>query len=209
MKKITVGILLIATLTLIFAGTVANASSFGSGALAVAEDVKIIKTGLLGRKITFSDADFKQGLCINDFNKVTITKLPPTSDGTLMLAGRRIGEGTSIKRKNLPSLVFIPSSKDITETVFKVTVDQYASGAEIDFVIKFTDKVNYEPEITDEISASLAIKTQREIGIHGKVEAHDSEGDQIEYVVISYPKCGTLTSFDKNSGEYVYTPRSS
>ena len=187
----------------------ASAASFGSGALAVAEDVKITKTGLFGRKIAFSDADFKQGLCIDDFSKVTITKLPPTSDGTLMFAGRRLSEGASIKRKNLPSLVFIPSTKDISETSFKFTVDEYAAGAELDFVLKFTDKINYEPEITKDTEKTLAVSTQKEIGVHGVMRATDNEGDDIQYIIVSYPKNGTLTSFDKNTGEYVYTPKES
>lgn len=209
MKKITVTLILTLALTLTFVGTVASAAGFGSGALAVAEDVKITKTGLFGRKIAFSDADFKQGLCIDDFKKVTITKLPPSSDGTLMFAGRRVSEGASIKRKNLPSLVFIPTTKDISETSFKFTVDGYASGAELDFVLKFTDKINYEPEISKDTEKTLAVSTQKEIGLHGIISATDKEGDKIQYVIVSYPENGTLTSFNKNTGEYVYTPRES
>lgn len=205
MKKTILTILIISMLTLIF-GTNIISASFGSGVETIAEDVKIIKTGLFGRKLTFSDADFKQGLCITDFDDVEITKIPSSTEGALMLAGRRIGEGTVIKRKNIPALVFIPASKDISECSFKFKIDEYAAGAEIEFVLKFTDKINYEPETKNQSADSLSLKTQREIGIHGKMYATDNEGDAIEYIIVSYPKSGTLTIVDKNTGEYIYTP---
>lgn len=184
-------------------------ADFGSGVLTIAEDAKIIKTGLVGKKLTFSDADFKQGLCITDFEKITVTKLPLSTEGTLMLAGRRIREGSIIKRKNLASLVFIPASKDVKECKFSFTIDDFAGGAEIDFVIKFTDTINYEPKIDAEYSDSLAMQTQREIGIYGKMQATDAENDELEYMIISYPTDGTLEVISKKSGEYRYTPSSS
>ena len=208
MKKTVSALLIFLTLTLLLGSTVAYAS-FGIGVEAMAEDTKIIKSGLIGRKMTFTDADFKQGLCISDFNEIKITHLPSSAEGTLMLAGRRVTEGTSIKRKNLPSLVFIPAEKDVREAKFKFTIDGYADGKEIDFVIRFSDKINYEPKITDENTAALEIKTQREIGIHGKMCAQDSDSESLEFIVVSYPKSGMLTIVDKNTGEYIYTPRDS
>ena len=208
MKKLTVFILIVATLTLTF-GTLMVSAGFGTGVQTIADEVKIIKSGLFGRKITFSDADFKQGLCISEFETVKITKLPPSTEGTLMLAGRRVGEGSVIKRKNLPALVFIPANKDVAESKFLFTIDGYASGAEIEFVLRFTDKINYEPEIKKESVDSLSLKTQREIGIHGKMYASDAENDKIEYIIVSYPKSGTLTMVNKTTGEYIYTPKDS
>lgn len=205
MKKLLAGLL---TVALIFSalGVISSASGFGSGVESVAQSVKIIKSGLRGMKITFSDKDVKQALAITDFDKVTVTSLPATSEGTLMLAGRRVSEGTSIKRKNLPSLVFIPTSRDVSEATFKISVDGYMDGAEVDFVLKFTDKVNYEPKISEDRAASLAVTTQRDIGVFGRIYATDAEGDAIEYIVVSYPKSGTLTTFNAKSGEYVYMP---
>lgn len=207
MKKIIAGILIALSLATILSASVF--AGFGGGVSVIAEETKIIKSGLLGRKITFSDADFKQGLCISNFDKVKITKLPKSTDGTLMLAGRRVSEGTSVKRKNLPSLVFIPASKEVTETSFSFAIDGYMDGKEIEFIIKFCDKVNYEPEVSGAYADTLAIKTQRDIGVFGKMYATDKEGDDIEYIIVSYPECGTLTIVDKENGEYVYTPRDS
>ena len=205
MKKLLAGLLTVALIFSAFS-VISSASGFGSGVESVAQSVKIIKSGLRGMKLTFSDKDVKQALAITDFDKVTITALPSSSEGTLMLAGRRVSEGTSIKRKNLPSLVFIPTSREVSKATFKISVDGYMDGAEVDFVLKFTDKVNYEPKINEDKAASLAVTTQRDIGVFGKLSATDAEGDDIEYIVVSYPKSGTLTTFDSKSGEYLYMP---
>ncbi len=208
MKKTALTILIITLVTVVFGTTVVSAG-FGTGVESMVQETQIIKSGLSGRKITFSDADIKQGLCISDFDSVTITKLPPSSDGTLMLAGRRVGEGTCIKRKNLPALVFIPASREVTGTEFKIKVDGAADGCEISFILKYSSKINYEPKVEGEYKDSLYITTQREIGTHGRMTATDSEGDALEYMVIAYPTNGVLTFVDSKTGEYVYTPRDS
>jgi len=204
MKKFSALLLLIATLFTLLAVT--SSASFGNGVTAVASDVSIIKSGLYGQKLTFSDADFKQGLCINDFKRVTLTQLPNAEEGTLMIAGRRATEGVSIKRRSLPTLVFIPTSKDVKEASFKFKIDEYAGGEELTFKLRFTDKINYEPSLPDSNEACLNEKTQREIGVFGRMEATDGEGDSLEFMVVSYPERGALTILDKASGKYLYTP---
>ena len=204
MKKIIAfSILLAISLSLVF--SVSAGASFGSGVAVSSSDVKVIKTALFGKKLTFSDLDIKQALCIDDFKEIKITKIPPSNEGALMLGGRRVTDGVSIKRKNLPALVFIPASKDVECSSFNFTVDDYLDGAEIEFLIRFTDKINYEPEIAKDETTSLTLSTQREIGVYSRMKATDKEGDKLEYMILSYPK-GTLQVLDKESGEYLYTP---
>ena len=205
-KKILTAIIL--SLSLIFGVFLTCASAgFGSGVAVVASETKIIKTALSGKKIIFSDLDFKQGLAIADFDKIEIKSIPSSTEGTLLLAGRRVSVGTVIKRKNIGSLVFIPASKSLAECKFSFTTEDFAEGAEVDFIIKYTDKVNYAPELDESVSASVS--TQRDISVYGQMSAHDKEGDEIEYIVVSYPKSGMLKISDKESGEYVYTPTGS
>ena len=74
-KKITVSV--ISALLLIGSVfSIASSASFGSGVAVVASEAKIIKTGIYGQKIVFSDLDFKQGLAITDFDKIEIKKIP-------------------------------------------------------------------------------------------------------------------------------------
>ena len=206
-KKKILSAVICAVLLIASIFSIAVSAGFGSGIAVVASETKIIKTGIFGQKIIFSDLDFKQGLAITDFDKIEIKEIPLSTEGTLLLAGRRVKEGTIIKRKNIGALVFVPASKNVEECKFKFTTEDFAEGAEVDFIIKFTDKVNYAPEIDESVSASVS--TQREISVFGQMSAYDGEGDAIEYMVVSYPKSGALRVISEESGEYVYTPPAS
>lgn len=207
MKKI-ISLIITASvmLSVLCFGELEASAFFGSGARVVASDVKMIKTGLIGQKITFTDGDFKSALVLSDFDTITLTEIPSSIEGTLLLDGRRVGKGRVIKRKNLGGLIFLPASDAVTECKFKFTVDGYAGGAEIECVLKFIDKVNYAPEaMGDSVSASN-IQTQAAISFYGNLEAIDPEGDSVEYIIVSYPKRGILTLTEKESGRYCYTP---
>ena len=154
--------------------------------------------------MTFSDADVKSALAISDFNSITITEIPSSTEGTLILGGRKVGKGRLIKRKNLATLVFVPASPNVTQCSFKFTVDDYSGGAEIECIMKFIDKINYAPEaIAPEDGYQ---KTQSGISVFGNLEANDPEGDVIEYIIVSYPSKGTLSLVD-DDGRYCYTPK--
>ena len=203
MKK---SISLLLSLLLLTAGFCLTVSAhFGTGATVVAADVNLIKTGLIGEKLVFSDTDFKTALCLADFDTITVTKIPSSTEGTLLLGGRRVGEGRVIKRASLASLVFVPASDSVTECRFAFTVDGYAGGAEIECIMKFINKVNYAPEagVSD---TEATVKTQAEISLFGSLTATDPEGDEITYMIVSYPKRGTISLDKGERGRYCYTP---
>ena len=205
MKKIICFALSVVFL-LLSATVIPISADFGSGVAVCTSDAKVIKSALYGKKLTFSDLDIKQALCISDFDKITITKIPSSSEGALMFGGRRVSEGMTVKRKNLPALVFIPASKEVKEARFYFTVDDLLGGAEIEFLIRYTDRINYEPKIPSEEKTSLLLSTQREIGVYSKMSATDEENDKLEYMIVSYPKYGSIEVLNKESGEYLYTP---
>ncbi|MBR2343487.1 MAG: S-layer homology domain-containing protein [Clostridia bacterium] len=204
MKKVITVILLLA-LSLSALG-VSSLAYFGTGVEAMASEVTMIKAGLFGKKLCFSDTDFKSALCITSFNRVTITELPASNEGTLMLAGCRVREGQSIKRKNVAALVFIPASSEVAEADFSFKVDECGGGAVYKCIMKFTDKINYAPEAPETNAASLSVSTQSEVTLHGRLYATDPEGDALEYIIVSYPKNGILTLTDRAAGRYKYTP---
>lgn len=207
MKK-TISLLVLASTLLsmlCFVG-IESAAFLGTGGAVVAADVSMIKTALIGQKICFTDGDFKSALALPDFDTITITELPLSTEGTLLLSGRRVGKGRVIKRKNLGALVFIPASDTVRECSFKFTVDGYAGGAEIKCIMKFIDKVNYAPEALGDTTGASAINTQQSISVWGNLGATDPEGDKIEYIIVTYPKRGTLTLTEDENGRYCYTP---
>ena len=196
---------LILTLTLIVSiATVAVSADLGSGVRVVADEVEVIKTGLVGKKLCFSDTDIKTALCLADFDSITITKIPASTEGTLLLGGRRVGEGRVIERKNLASLVFVPASDSVRECTFRFTVDGYAGGAEIECTMKFIEKVNYAPTAGEESVSASVLKTQENIPLYANMTASDPEGDEITYIVVSYPKDGVLTVIE--GSRYSYAP---
>ncbi len=207
MKKIT-ALLIALTLTLGVLSISANAI-FGTGYSLAANEVKVIKTGLLGQKLCFNDADFKQAYAITDFECVRIDTLPSSNDGTLLLAGRRVKEGQSIKRKNIAALVFVPASPEVTSARFEYTLSYGSVDTAGACEMKFIEKVNYAPKMPEEKEASLSVETQADISYHGRLEGYDPEGDTLEYIVAAYPKNGALIITDKLSGRYKYTPTDS
>lgn len=207
MKKIlSLALALVMSFAILVQGGISAAAFFGSGAKVVAADVNMIKTGLIGQKICFTDGDFKSALALSDFKSITITEIPSSTEGTLLLSGRRVGKGRVIKRKNLGALVFIPASDAVTQCKFKFTVDGYAGGAEIECILKFIDKVNYAPEAIGDAVGVAGVKTQESISVWGTLEAHDPEGDALEYIIVSYPRRGVLTLTESDNGRYCYTP---
>ena len=199
MKKLSVCLVLLCAL--LVSGVALTAfADFGTGAAVIATDVSVIRTGLRGQKITFSDADIKSALVLTDFKSATITKIPPSSEGALFLGGKRVGEGQVIKRRDVATLTFMPASAEVSESSFSFTVDGYCAGAEIQCILRFIDKVNYAPKTED----TAVFTTQQEISVFGNLIATDPEGDALEYITVSYPKRGELSV--TCDGKFTYTP---
>ncbi len=206
MKKVLL-LLLLVSITLGIITTVASASYFGTGAEVIANDVTLIKTGLIGQPLEFSDTDFKSALALAEFKKVIITEIPSSSDGLLKLADRRVYIGQEIKRKNLTSLTFTPDSKEVTEAIFKFKIDSKDSS-EHTCVIRFLDRINYAPKIDTDTNETLSVTTQKGISVYGRIDASDPEQDGLSVIVVSYPKNGSLTINSEPFGEFCYTPKS-
>lgn len=204
MKKL-IALLAIAVILTSFA-TVSAAAMFGAGYRQIAAEVKVIKTGLLGQKLTFSDSDFKSAYAITDFDSITVNTLPSSNDGVLLIAGRRVKEGQTVKRRNIAAMVFVPASSEVTKAEFEFTLSRGGTDTVGACEIKFIDKINYAPKVPEEKESSLSLKTQAEISLYGRMEGSDPEGDRLDYIIAAYPKNGYLSITDKDMGAYRYTP---
>ena len=205
-KYVSLIVALSVIISILCFGAVEAYAFFGLGVRVMAGSVNMIKTGLVGQKISFTDGDFKSAMALTDFDTITITEIPSSTEGTLLLYGRRVGRGRVIKRKNLNTLVFIPASDAVTECSFKFIVDGYAGGSEIECILKFIDKVNYAPEALGDSMGASIIQTQQSISVYGNLEATDPEGDNLEFIIVTYPKNGRLSLTGDNDGGYCYTP---
>lgn len=206
MKKF---LLLILTFTVLLSAltVVSSAAFLGTGAEVIADEVTLIKTGLLGKDIVFSDTDFKSALGISEFNKITVCSIPSSTEGTLTLGSRRVYAGQTIKRKNISSLTFTPLDSSVTASSFTFKVDG-SQDCEILCELKFIEKVNYAPKLNTDTDDTLSVTTQKGISVYGRIDANDPEGDDLDYIIVSYPKYGTVEITDSEMGEFKYTPNS-
>lgn len=206
MKKV-IPLLLAATLlgAAVIPATAAG-GTLGTAAQILCSEQSMIKTGILGKKLCFSDADFKQAMGVPDFESITVELLPPAEDGVLLFAGRKVTPEQTIKRKNISSLCFIPTSENITESKFSFTSEGKMGGATMVCVMKFIEKINEAPHIEKDEGTSLCVWTQEGITVYGKMSAADPEEDALEYIVVRYPQHGVLRVSNRTSGDYRYTP---
>ena len=204
MKK-TVTLLLLLALCLGGAVTAAAADLLSDGVCVLANESGMVKGAVAGDAVRFSATDFKQAMGIRRFEGITLTSLPDGRDGILYFGKEPITVGASIPRASLDSLTFVPSGEEISEACFTFTCDAYAGGAEVTCTIRFAERMNEAPTITD-VTASRTVSTLAGITAEGTLCATDPEGDALEFIVIEYPAHGTLTLTDSAYGDYVYTP---
>ena len=200
MKKFLV--IAVALTLIITTGVAASASWLGAASDALSKDCILIKTGLKGQKLPFSDSDFKSALALTDIGRITVVTLPDEGEGALYLGDKKVAEGQTIKRRNIGDLYFMPADSSITESYFTFKVSG-ASESVCTCKMRFVDKINYAPKINSDTEKSLSVTTQKGISVYGKISANDPEGDLTEVLVISYPENGTI-SF--NEFEFKYTP---
>ena len=205
MKKRAIVLFLVCLLCLSAgAGAISVSAMAGSGIQVVASELQLIKTALCGKKITFTDGDFKSAFAISDFKSITITSLPSSTEGTLMLGGRRVSEGQTIKRRSIGALVFVPESAEVTQASFTFTLKNSTESPDALCIMKFIDKVNYAPKQPS--GEKSEVTTQAQISYFGRMSANDPEGDELCYMVVGYPENGSISVSDSQSGAYRYTP---
>ncbi|MBR3680560.1 MAG: S-layer homology domain-containing protein [Clostridia bacterium] len=188
-------------------GIFAGAASLGCGVEVLSAEASAVKTAKAGEKIKLCEEDFKSALAVTDFDSVTVTRLPKSSEGTLLLAGRRVKEGQTVKRRALVNLVFVPESKEVREASFGFVMNGAGAGEEVCFRLRFIDGGNGAPSIAEAASAALSVSTQSGIPLYGRLSGEDPDGDAVEFIPVIFPKNGSLSITDKSSGEYKYTPR--
>lgn len=197
-------IAVILTVVLVIAAVIpifATSSTLLSPALNIlAEDTKMIRSGLVTGKIDFSANDFRRAVG-RDINTITITALPPAADGVLMYNNTPVTVNQSISAAGLEYLSFVPKSSCQTSS-FRFRAGDYYS---IECVLKYTDSVNLAPTVTTADNA-LPVWTQKDISVFGTLDATDSEGDILTFEIVDYPENGIIEILNKNSGDYRYTP---
>ena len=183
----------------------AAASSLLSPGLDVlAGEHEMIAAGLVAGDIRFRAADFEAAVG-RALDSITITALPPASDGRLLLGDAPVASGQEIRAASLSSLRFVPSS-GCRESSFRFRAED---GCSLACRLRYTDEANAAPVAAGQsgnADGALACWTQQDIAVWETLEGSDPDGDAILFEIADYPKKGLVELTDAARGVYRYTP---
>lgn len=173
-----------------------------SPALAIIADcTPMAKSGVIGNEILFSPEDFERALNVSRVSSITVTRAPDVSDGELLIGSVVVKAGQTISRENLSMLSYASRRADSREAEFEFCVGE--QGYSMTCQMYLLDGVNHSP--TTAAPKEVTVSTYRDIAAYGKLYAHDPEGDELTYQIVSYPEHGIALLYD-NDGRYVYMP---
>ncbi|MCI8388795.1 MAG: hypothetical protein HFE63_10050 [Clostridiales bacterium] len=197
-------------LPLLLAALTGQASAAGNyklspGLEVIAAEYPMVKTGITGTDIRFTDSDFADALGIEKVSKITVTGLPDSTVGKLMLGNQAVTEGQVIARKNLSSLRFVPTSSTELEASFSFCAGSSPLSAEYDCTVFALSTINSAPVFYQPEAATVGIYSG--VSYLGTLKAVDPENDSLRYEIMSMPAGGSVKLTDKELGYYVYSPR--
>lgn len=206
MKKVLLLVLLLSVLLSAFT-VFGQAFRLSYATNCLAQGIELVKGGIFGQDVRFNDADIKQALTVTGFDKLIIRSLPDRTLGVLKIGKVEVAEGQVITRDNIENMVFTPANDKVEEATFTFTCDKLCGGAEIKCRLRFTDKQNLAPTTAGVTDASVNVWTQKNITVFGRMTGDDPENDDMTFMVVSYPKKGSLEIVNENLGDFRYTPK--
>ncbi len=170
----------------------------------LAEQCTVVKAGKAGEEVCFTDADFRQALGVETYPDLTILSLPDPRSGVLKLDTLRVSAGQVIPRMSIEKLCFAPTSDAVEEASFTFRAGNLSGGAALTCTIRFTDRANQAPTVSG--GAMTTFSTRKNSTLWGTMACYDPDDDSLTYLVVSYPKHGTLKITDAATGAFRYTP---
>ena len=169
----------------------------------IANSQQMAKSAMVNNKIVFSAKDFERNMNLSEISSITVTSLPPLSDGCLCVADVAVNVGQTISRQNLDLLNYRQGNENVKQTSFKFKVNE--SEYEMTCNLYFLTRENSAPTLSMEDERTFAVSTHQSVKVYGKVGAYDADGDKLRFEIVTYAKNGVL-DFDGLNGEYSYTP---
>lgn len=169
------------------------------------EGATVIRTAAPGETICLTDADIQKALGIVSYPSLTIVALPSPTVGILRLAGARVAAGQTVSRTMVPYLTFTPATPFVTEASFTFRAGNLSGGAALTCLMRFDATDNHAPTLS---SADTPVfwQTRRNVSVFGTLAGYDQDGDALEYLIMTYPRHGTLFVTGSATGDFRYTP---
>lgn len=169
------------------------------------EGATVIRTAAPGETICLTDADIQKALGVVSYPSLTIVALPSPTVGILRLAGARVAAGQTVSRTMVPYLTFTPATPFVTEASFTFRAGNLSGGAALTCLMRFDATDNHAPTLS---SADTPVfwQTRRNVSVFGTLAGYDQDGDALEYLIMTYPRHGTLFVTGSATGDFRYTP---
>lgn len=169
------------------------------------EGATVIRTAAPGETICLTDADIQKALGVVSYPSLTIVALPSPTVGILRLAGGRVAAGQTVSRTMVPYLTFTPATPFVTKASFTFRAGNLSGGAALTCLMRFDATDNHAPTLS---SADTPVfwQTRRNVSVFGTLAGYDQDGDALEYLIMTYPRHGTLFVTGSATGDFRYTP---
>lgn len=169
----------------------------------IAKENFMAKSTLRGGAISFEASDFARATNLSKIDSVTITKLPPISDGELRVASSVLTSSQTLSAKSIGLLSFEPKNTvNVSEFYFRVN----DSHTELCCKLFVLDEKNYAPTLSSVSENALEVSTFENVTFFGELPCYDPDGDITYIEIVSYPENGVLSLDNRETGAYRFIP---
>lgn len=169
----------------------------------LASESGMAKSALVGESIKFTSEDFARVMNIESVSSITITELPPITDGELRV-GSAVVTGEQTLSAASVSLMTFSSSSAVKSSRFKFKVNDLPY--EMTCKLYSLEEENYAPTLAYAPLTAVEVSTYEDVSCFGRLPCYDPDGDETRIEVVSYPKKGVLVIEDNALGTYRYIP---
>ena len=96
-----------------------NTLAVSHGIFVVAEDNSMAMAGMVGNKIGFESEDFERALNVSKIGSITVTEVPPITDGELLMGSTVVNRGQTISAANIALLSYSAKSENVSTSYFR------------------------------------------------------------------------------------------
>ena len=161
------------------------------------------KSALKGDPMRFSSDDFARAVDLSQIDSITVTSLPPITDGELRVGSTVLSSPETLSSASVSLMTFHPSrSVSASEFKFKVNDLPY----ELCCHLYVLEEQNYAPTLSTAPKTALEVSTHVGVTYFGSLPCYDPDGDETFVEIVSYPEKGVLILEDRTTGSYRYIP---
>lgn len=174
------------------------------GILVLADDSAMAMAGIRGDAIRFEPDDFARSMNLSSVSSITVTEIPPITDGELTVGATVITAPQTISAENISLMSYTAKSAGGETSYFRFRVDGAPYDVKCDLYM--LDKANSAPVLDNVSPLSLNVSTYKNVTLYGTLGCYDPDADSTFIEIVSYPARGSLMLSDKYAGSYTYVP---